>query len=123
LRSRLRLDSRPADLISIPDTALRAQDLFVVPPANQIAAGGAGSQSAASHGGTSGPELHNSTGPADTAGLVRITQPKDGKFGIVVSGSSISDEFPESAGILSGQMVYTVYIKAGLRKNWVLQYC
>lgn len=123
LQSRLRLDATQADLISIPNIPLRAQDLLVVPPANQIAAGDVGAPSATSAGAPSGREMHGSGRPADAAGLVRITQPKDGKFGIVVSGSSISDEFPESAGILSGQMVYTVYLKAGLRKNWVLQYC
>lgn len=127
LQPRLRLDATQADLISIPNISVHIQDLLVVPPANQMAGGGAGTPPAASPAQRTPlpaeQEARGSTGPADTAGLVRITQPKDGKFGIVVSGSSISDEFPESAGILSGKMVYTVYIRTGLRKNWVLQYC
>jgi hypothetical protein len=55
--------------------------------------------------------------------LTRITQPKDGKFGIVVSGSSASELFPDTAGMLSGTIVYTVYVRVGQRKNWILQYC
>lgn len=56
-------------------------------------------------------------------GLHRITLPKDGKFGVVVLGSAGSEAYPESAGVLGGKVVYTVYIKVGLRKSWILQYC
>ena len=61
--------------------------------------------------------------PLAIAGLRRIELPKDGKFGAVISGSSASGSYPESAGALSGKIVYTVYIKVGLRKSWILQYC
>jgi hypothetical protein len=57
------------------------------------------------------------------AGLRRIELPKNGKFGAVVSGSSAAGSYPESAGALSGKVIYTVYIKVGLRKSWILQYC
>jgi hypothetical protein len=56
-------------------------------------------------------------------GLTRIALPKDGKFGVVVSGAAGSTPYPESVGALSGKVVYTVYLKVGLRKNWILQYC
>jgi hypothetical protein len=66
-----------------------------------------------------------SAGPlgSNTAGLTRITLPKDGKFGVVVSGAAGSTPYPESVGALSGKVVYTVYVKVGLRKSWILQYC
>ena len=57
------------------------------------------------------------------AGLTRINLPKDGKFGVVVLGSSTSSRYPQVAGALSGKVVYTVYLRVGLRKNWILQYC
>jgi hypothetical protein len=57
------------------------------------------------------------------AGITRITLPKDGKFGVVVLGSAGSTPYPESVGALSGKVVYTVYMKVGLRKSWILQYC
>lgn len=62
--------------------------------------------------------------PANTmAGVTRITMPRDGKFGVVVQGSADSTRYPESAGALTGKVVYTVYLRVGLRKNWILQYC
>jgi hypothetical protein len=57
------------------------------------------------------------------AGVTRIELPKDGKFGVVVLGSTASVPYPESVGALSGKVVYTVYLKVGLRKSWILQYC
>ena len=72
----------------------------------------------------SGPGTIGTTGvPADMAGITRITLPKDGKFGVVVLGSAGSTPYPESVGALSGKVVYTVYMKVGLRKSWILQYC
>jgi hypothetical protein len=55
--------------------------------------------------------------------LTRIAFPKDGKFDVVVMGSSSSELNADSAELLSGQIVYSVYLRIGLRKNWILQYC
>ena len=82
------------------------------------AAGSASGSGTAS--GTSGPA---GTLGSDTVGLTRITLPKEGKFGVVVSGAAGSTPYPESVGALSGNVVYTVYLKVGWRKNWILQYC
>jgi hypothetical protein len=93
---------------------------------------GAGAGSGAGGGagtGSSGSGLGgNGTGSTGTVGdyprgLTRISLPKDGKFGVVVLGSSPSSPYPESVGSLSGKMVYTVYLKVGLKKSWMLQYC
>lgn len=54
---------------------------------------------------------------------VRVTQPKDGKFSVFVLGSSITDAYAEAAGKLTGKPVYSVYVKVGGKKNWVMQYC
>lgn len=56
-------------------------------------------------------------------GVTRITLPKEGKFGVVVQGSATAQQYPQSAGALSGKVVYTVYLRVGLRKSWILQYC
>jgi hypothetical protein len=61
--------------------------------------------------------------PLPIAGLRRIELPKNGTFGAVISGSAAAGSYPESAGALSGKIIYTVYIKVGLRKSWILQYC
>ncbi len=57
------------------------------------------------------------------ANVTRITLPKDGNYGVVVTGSSQSTPYPETIGALSGKMVYTVYLSVGLHKKWILQYC
>jgi len=62
-------------------------------------------------------------GALPLAGTIRIELPKEGKFGVVVSGSSAAAPYAESVGALSGRMIYSVYLKVGLRKNWILQYC
>ena len=76
-------------------------------------------------GGTSGhPGEGVSGGQGNTpppAGATHIMRPKDGKYSVVVLGSSSA--YPEAAGVLSGKPVYTVYIRAGARKEWILQYC
>ena len=57
------------------------------------------------------------------ASVTRIDLPKEGTFGVVVLGSATSARYPETVGALSGKVVYTVYLKVGLRKSWILQYC
>jgi hypothetical protein len=52
----------------------------------------------------------------------RITLPKDGQFAAVVVGSSLTDQYPETAAIWAGRLVYTVYLHVGMGKSWILQY-
>lgn len=84
--------------------------------------GGAGSGTGVSGSGTGATGSAGNVGDY-SRGLTRITLPKDGKFGVVVLGSSPSSPYPESVGSLPGKMVYTVYLKVGLKKSWMLQYC
>jgi hypothetical protein len=48
--------------------------------------------------------------------------PKDGKFGVVVVGSSMAEEYPETVGLWGSRMAYTVYLHVGSGKSWILQY-
>lgn len=59
-----------------------------------------------------------SNGPA----VDRINLPKDGHFGVVVVGSSPSDEYPDAPAIWTSRLAYTVYLHVGAAKNWILQY-
>jgi hypothetical protein len=56
------------------------------------------------------------------ASITRIHQPKDGQFGVVVVGSSIAEQYPETVGLWGGRTVYTVYLHLGHGKAWLLQY-
>ena len=55
--------------------------------------------------------------------VVRINQPKDGKFGVVVVGASLADDYPETTNMWRGRLAYTVYLHVGVSKNWILQFC
>jgi hypothetical protein len=52
-----------------------------------------------------------------------VTKPKDGRYTFMVMGSKPEESFPEAAGMLSGKLVYTVYLGIGARPDWILQYC
>ncbi|HEY6990960.1 MAG TPA: hypothetical protein VH369_21370 [Bryobacteraceae bacterium] len=59
----------------------------------------------------------------DSSELTRLTLPKEGKYGVLILGSEAAAPYPESVGVLTGKLIYTVYLKVGLRKSWILQYC
>jgi hypothetical protein len=84
---------------------------------NSSGAGGSGAGSTGSGTGGPGGSL------AGTTGVTRFTLPKDGHYGVVVVGSAPAAPYPETIGALGGKMVYTVYLRVGLRKKWILQYC
>ena len=54
--------------------------------------------------------------------FTRMTLPQNGTFGVVVVGASTSDEFPETARLWGGRLVYSVYLHVGLARSWILQY-
>jgi hypothetical protein len=54
--------------------------------------------------------------------VTHISMPKNGRFGVVVVGSSLEEESPETVAIWSGRLVYTVYLHVGLSKSWTLQF-
>lgn len=55
-------------------------------------------------------------------GSVHISLAHDGQFGVVVVGSSIADQYPETASMWSGRMASTVYLRVGQPKSWIMQY-
>jgi hypothetical protein len=81
---------------------------------------GAGGESGVGQGGaTQGSD--SGTGDGSRA-VTHLVVPKDGKFGVVVVGSSMAEEYPEALGLWGGRMAYTVYLKVGSSKSWILQY-
>jgi hypothetical protein len=86
---------------------------------NAAAGGASGGQSGAN--GQGGLEASVTTGASQPT-VVHITLPKDGKFGMVVVGSSLAEDYPETVHLWSGRLAYTVYLRVGVSKNWILQY-
>jgi hypothetical protein len=83
-------------------------------------AAGTGTATGSGSAGASGTAGDSDLGSERTS--KRITLPKDGQFGVVVVGSSLADEYPETVEIWKSRLVYTVYLHVGLGKNWILQY-
>jgi hypothetical protein len=85
---------------------------------------GTGSGAVALNGADTGarPGSSNGTGAGYDRAVTHINLPKDGQFGVVVVGSSLSEQYPEIVNIWGGRLVYTVYLHVGQGKNWILQY-
>jgi hypothetical protein len=55
-------------------------------------------------------------------GVQHIKLPKNGQYSMVVVGASDSEDYPETADLWSGRLVYTVYLQTDTSQNWILQY-
>jgi len=51
-----------------------------------------------------------------------IQLPPNGRFGVVVVGTSLADQYPETLQIWSDRVAYTAYLHVGTPKAWILQY-
>jgi hypothetical protein len=78
----------------------------------------------AQKGGSTAPSQGSDVGSGlgNEPSVTRITLPKDGQFGVVVVGSSLAEQYPETVEIWKSRLVYTVYLHVGLGKSWILQY-
>ncbi len=61
-------------------------------------------------------------GDSAPGNTVHITQPRDGKFSVVVVGTSLAEEYPETLQVWNDRVAYTAYLHVGLARNWILQY-
>lgn len=115
----------PTALLSVSD--LRMTDgIIIVPPVSQThtlfgedipltpAGADSGNDTQGSNDG-SGMMARNQT-------TEHIQMPKDGKFGVIVVGTSLADVYPQTTQIWSDRVAYTAYLHVGLTKNWILQY-
>ena len=94
--------------------------------------GGSGSQAGSGSGqGTghnpgagsgSSPGKGQGSGDGDDGKVTRINLPKNGQFNVVVVGSTLDEQYPETAEVWKGRLAYSVYLKVGLEKSWILQY-
>ena len=78
-------------------------------------------------GSDSGSGFTVSTGSGDypdsgTNAVDHIVLPKGGKFGMVVVGASPHEDYPETARLWTGRLVYSVYLQTETDQNWILQY-
>jgi hypothetical protein len=141
----------PARVMSLSDLLLQkgavplpqVNETTPAPPSDALAAEHPGLPPQNGTGET--PSRQNGTGESDTPGnqgtetaaaggvgdngtsndlnVTRVELPKDGHFGVVVVGSSPTEEYPEASGVWTDRLAYTVYLHVGLAKSWIMQYC
>ena len=122
----------PIAVLSISDIRLPDGTVFL-PPVNDMAksAGSAlagasriaGMDAASSRrGGTPREEVDDIAIDGRRLSSDHILLPRDGKFSVVVVGSSMAEEYPETPEIWANRVAYTAYLHVGLKKNWILQY-
>jgi hypothetical protein len=70
----------------------------------------------------SGSSVGHGSGEGDNGAVTRISVPKNGQFGVVVVGSSLDEQYPETQDVWKGRLAYSVYLHVGLEKSWILQY-
>jgi hypothetical protein len=83
---------------------------------------GAGKGTGHDPGARSGSSNGHGSGDSDNGAVTRLSLPKNGQFGVVVVGSSLDEQYPETADVWKGRLAYSVYLHVGLEKNWILQY-
>jgi len=71
----------------------------------------------------SGPVPPPAPAGQDSAAVIRMSHPSNGNFDVVILQSVARDDLPDVGGTLSGNPVYTVYLKVGDEREWLLEYC
>jgi hypothetical protein len=99
-----------------------AQGNSAGPTGNQHGTNAANGANAGNGKSNNGPANAGSGGQGDEPGFSRVSLPPNGQYGVVVVGSQLTDQFPETAELWGGRLIYSVYLKVGLSKNWILQY-
>ena len=54
---------------------------------------------------------------------LQMIRPTGGTFDLLVIQSSLPDPLVQTESMLSGRPIYSVYLKVGASKDWILQYC
>ena len=83
---------------------------------------GSGKGAGQNAGAGSGTSNGHGSGDGDNGTVTRISVPKNGQYGVVVVGSSLDEQYPETADVWKGRLAYSVYLHVGLEKSWILQY-
>ncbi len=126
-------DPTPAAVLSVSDLKMN-DGTVALPPVNETRGDskkeGAAAQRDSAQNGIGDPAGAKSA-VGDAAGAdqlaasetaERIELPKDGKFNVVVIGSSLSDQYPETLEVWSDRVAYTAYLHVGTPKAGILQY-
>ena len=85
-------------------------------------ASNAGGSNAGNAGSGTGSTMGGNGGLGIAPSFAHISLPQAGGYGVVVVDSTIADEYPQTAQLWGGRIVYSVYLHVGLAHSWILQY-
>jgi hypothetical protein len=119
-------EATPAAILSESDVRMN-DGTVALPPVNETRGdmnkdGAAAGQQAVQNGIGEAANAASGDGPVEGESAEHIELPKDGKFGVVVVGDSLSDQYPETLQVWSDRVAYTAYLHVGTPKAWILQY-
>jgi hypothetical protein len=107
-----------------PTAGDRTSAQLASPPRQQPTAATAPSKSSGQIPLAASPKVESRVlGTAAAADVTRITHPEGGNFDVVIMQSAARDDLPDLGGLLSGAPVYTVFLRVGDRREWLLEYC
>jgi hypothetical protein len=135
---------RPNQVVWAPElSSMRMQDWAVrLAPVNEVApavtlrpagrplqtsAFAAPANNRSGLGGKAAPRTDTAQTDDETMDDSRLTTehlvlPKSGRFGVVVVGNTVGEDYPESIEFWGNRVAYSAYLHVGLSKNWILQY-
>lgn len=122
-------EATPAAVLSIAEFRM-PDSTVLLPPLNDVAASNAARPAGSerdgtlSHGGsaTERTEVDDLAVDGRRLSSEHIVLPKNGRFNVVVVGSSLQEDYPETVNIWANRVAYTAYLHVGLKKSWILQY-
>jgi len=141
----------PSAVLSVSSDPLPLREFLTIPAGNQVGRmpfsrfegyGGAPARGRPNPDGAGSAPVENATNAQGSVGAggddgplprtevahsaivqeTRLDHPANGVFDVVVQSSGL-EGFPESAGVLSGRPVYSVFLAVGAEREWTLQYC
>jgi hypothetical protein len=74
------------------------------------------------NGSNSGTGNNGAGGQGSAPAFTKVALPQNGQYGVVVVGSAMEEQFPETAALWGDRLIYSVYLHVGLPTSWILQY-
>ncbi|MGB0063176.1 MAG: hypothetical protein WBP85_01925 [Terracidiphilus sp.] len=118
----------PAAILSLSDIQL-VKGTAELPPVTAAPKSDSRSGLAPGQGKNASAENGNGSSKEEAGGetldeptVTPLTLSQEGHFSAVIVGNDLAEQYPELAGLWAGRATYTVYLRVGLSKSWIMQY-
>lgn len=118
----------PAAILSLSDMQIE-KGPAMLPPVSGAPKSAASSGLAPGDGKNASIQNGNGSANAQNGGdtlsdltVTPLSLSQNGHFSAVIVGDDLAEEYPELSDLWGGRAIYTVYLRVGLPKSWILQY-